>query len=56
MDYKPADNIWKVKPNLRFDQPLAVEDPRYVDTEKGRGDFSYNQIFLTVTDFGVRHM
>jgi len=48
MEYKPPDDIRMVRPNLKFDQPLSVDDPRYVDTEKGRGDFSYNQFFKNI--------
>jgi energy-coupling factor transporter ATP-binding protein EcfA2 len=48
-------NIWHVKPNLKYDQPLSVDDPRYVDTEKGRGDFSYNHFLrnLRVADGAI---
>jgi len=37
---QPARTLREANQQFRFDQPLAYDDPRYVDTAKARGDFS----------------
>lgn len=39
--YKPSKDIWEVSRQLNYDVPLEADDPRLVDTQKGRGDFSF---------------
>ncbi|MDX8399950.1 MAG: hypothetical protein R8K20_06850, partial [Gallionellaceae bacterium] len=42
--YQPPSDIWEVNQQLHFDEPLEVDDPRFVQTEAGRGDFSFSRI------------
>lgn len=44
----PPQDMWKVNANINFDIPLDDNDPRYVDTQKGRGEFSFNALFTTL--------
>ena len=39
---QPAKNMYVVNRVLDFNEPLAEGDPKYVKTEKGRGEFSFN--------------
>ena len=43
-DYIPPKSIWDVYNGLNFDEPLESDDPRRVDTEAGRGDFSFSNL------------
>jgi len=43
-EYRPPADIWQVNQQLHFDEPLEVDDPRFVHTEKGRGDFSFARL------------
>ncbi|MCX6581216.1 MAG: hypothetical protein NT166_13650 [Candidatus Aminicenantes bacterium] len=47
-NFVPPQDMWEVNANLNFDLPLAEDDPRYVDSEKGRGKFSYNEMYRTL--------
>jgi hypothetical protein len=38
MSYEPPKTIWKVDNILKFNEPLDEGDPRYVPTDKGRGE------------------
>lgn len=42
--YQPPATLRAAFQQLRFDEPLAYDDPRYVDTAKARGDFSRAKI------------
>ncbi len=42
--YKAPADIWQVHKQLDFNEPLASDDPRYVPTEEGRGDFSLDRL------------
>ena len=48
MSYQPPKNIWEVDRQIKFNTPLAEDDPRYVHTEKGRGDFSLGPLLKTL--------
>lgn len=48
MDYKPPEDIWQVDKYLSYNEPLPVDDPRHVDTEKGRGDFKFSGLLKTL--------
>lgn len=43
--YQPPQTLWEVSEKLKFDEPLNADDPRYVETEKARGDFQFNALF-----------
>jgi hypothetical protein len=43
--YTPPKKIAEAARQLDFSEPLEFNDPRYVDTEKGRGVVNYNQLF-----------
>lgn len=43
-EYTPPRNIWDVYNGLNFDEPLESDDPRRVETEAGRGDFSFSNL------------
>jgi len=43
--FVPATSIWQVNEHLQFDEPLAPNDPRWVDTAQGRGEFSFNRLY-----------
>ncbi|HLP44429.1 MAG TPA: hypothetical protein VK186_28265 [Candidatus Deferrimicrobium sp.] len=47
-DFVPPQDMWEVNAKLNFDLPLDENDPRYVDTEKGRGKFSFNEMYRTL--------
>lgn len=47
-NYVPPQDMWEVNANLNFDLPLAEDDPRYVDSEKGRGKFSFDEMYRTL--------
>ena len=51
MTYRPPDDIWDVSEQLQWDEPLPEEDPRYVKTERGRGDVGYKNRLLKT--FGI---
>lgn len=43
--YEPPRDIWKVNQSLRIDEPLDGDrDPRWVDTEAARGEYSLDRI------------
>ncbi|BBL74591.1 ATP-binding protein [Methylomagnum ishizawai] len=42
--YQPPRTLLAANRELRFDQPLAYDDPRYVDTAKARGNFNHTKI------------
>lgn len=44
-NFEPPRDMWEVNASLNFDLPLDEDDPRYVDTEKGRGEFSFNDLY-----------
>ncbi|MDM8546685.1 hypothetical protein QUF61_09355 [Candidatus Venteria ishoeyi] len=45
MTYDVPKTIWEVGESLRFDEPLAFDDPRFVKTDAARGEqFSYNAL------------
>ena len=46
--FQPPRDMWHVNANIDFDIPLDDNDPRYVDTEKGRGEFSFTGLFNTL--------
>ncbi|MFH1136328.1 MAG: ATP-binding protein [Pseudomonadota bacterium] len=43
MAYKTPDTIWEAAQKLSFNEPLDPDDPRFVSTEKARGDFSISR-------------
>jgi energy-coupling factor transporter ATP-binding protein EcfA2 len=45
MSYSPPTNLWDADLQLQFNQALEQQDPRYVHTESGRGDFSLDAFF-----------
>ncbi len=45
---KPANTLKAAYQQLRFDQALADDDSRYVDTAQARGDFSRGRILRTL--------
>jgi len=47
-NFVPPQDMWEVNANLNFDLPLAEDDPRYVDSEKGRGKFSFDEMYRTL--------
>lgn len=53
MNTNPPNNIWEADKNLQYNEPLDEKDPRYVHTEKGRGDFSYMKLLRSL---GVNHI
>ena len=46
--FKPPKDIWEVNQQLQFDQPLEPNDPRWVDTAKARGDFSFAPLYRSL--------
>ena len=44
-EYTPPDTLGGVYDNIQFDTPLEPNDPRYVDTIPGRGDFNFREIY-----------
>ncbi len=44
-EYQVPQDLWAVSAALSFDQPLEVNDPRYVSTEAARGDFSFAKLY-----------
>lgn len=48
--YTPPKDLWEVNAGLEFNEPLESDDPRYVDTEPGRGEFSFHSLY---TDLGI---
>jgi len=44
-EYKPPDNLWDVYDLLKFNEPLESDDPKRVNTESGRGKFSFTQLY-----------
>jgi energy-coupling factor transporter ATP-binding protein EcfA2 len=47
-EYSPPQDMWTVNANLDFNEPLADDDPRYVDTEKARGEFNFKSLLTTL--------
>ena len=43
--YQAPNTLWEVSERIEFDKPLDYDDERYVNTEKARGDFSFNQLY-----------
>ncbi len=41
--YKPPQDMWGI--DIDFEEPLNDDDPMYVDTEKGRGEFGFRDLF-----------
>ncbi len=44
-EYAPPNTLGGVYDNIQFDQALEPNDPRYVDTIPGRGNFSYSRLY-----------
>jgi len=42
--YVPPQTIWDAYGKLNFNEPLESDDPRFVDTEQGRGDFNFSAL------------
>ncbi len=49
MQYKPPADIWQVDKLLQYDTPLTEDDPKYVDTEEGRGDVHFGRIYKSLS-------
>lgn len=47
-DFVPPRDMWAVNADLDFNEPLCEDDPRYVDTEKGRGEFNFKRLLATL--------
>lgn len=46
--YEPPRDIWEVNRTLRINEPLDGDrDPRWVDTEAARGEYSPTAISIT---------
>jgi hypothetical protein len=45
MAYNVAKNLWELLDKLQFNEPLESDDPRYAETEEGRGDFTFNKLY-----------
>jgi energy-coupling factor transporter ATP-binding protein EcfA2 len=45
MSYQPPQTLWEVSDQLRYDEPLEADDPRFVETELARGA-TYNSNLL----------
>ena len=44
--YTPPDDLWKVNRTLQLDEPLeGPNDPRWVDTEEARGEYSLRSFY-----------
>lgn len=43
----PRD-IWEVNQRLQFDEPLAPDDKRWVDTASARGEFSFTPLYRSL--------
>lgn len=43
-EYQPPRSLREANQQLSLDQPLAYDDPRYVDTAKARGNFNHTKI------------
>ncbi len=50
MAHPPAQTIWELGSQLKFDEPLEAGDERFVDTRSARGDFSYD---LLLKPYGI---
>lgn len=48
--YTPPRDMWEVNASLEFNEPLESNDPRYVETEPGRGKFSFHGLY---SDLGI---
>ena len=48
MSYQPPKTVWEVSDNLRFDEPLEPDDPRFVDMSAARGDVSYSGLLKSL--------
>lgn len=49
MPYKPPTDIWEVDKLLQYDTPLSENDPKYVDTEEGRGDVHFGRVYKSLS-------
>jgi hypothetical protein len=47
-NYQPPRTLRAAYQQLRFDQPLEYDDPRYVDTAKARGNFNHAKIIRSL--------
>jgi len=45
MSYQPPQTIWEVSERIKFNEPLEPDDPRFVNTDQARGNFSYRALF-----------
>ena len=44
--YRPPDDLWKVNHSLQLNEPLdGSKDPRWVDTEEARGEYSLRPLY-----------
>ena len=47
--HEPPDSLWEVNRALQFDDPLDGDrDPRWVDTEAARGQYSHRPLYRTL--------
>lgn len=47
--HEPPDSLWEVNRALQFDDPLDGDrDPRWVDTETARGQYSHRPLYRTL--------
>ena len=44
-DYTIPQDLWAVSSVLNVDQPLEINDPRYVTTNAARGDFQFAKLY-----------
>ncbi len=44
----PPKDIWEVNQRLQFDEPLAPDDERWVDTAAARGEFSFTPLYRSL--------
>lgn len=48
-DYHPPNTLWEVNRQLHFDEPLDGDsDPRWVDTEAARGEYSHRPLYRSL--------
>ena len=46
--YKPPEDLWAMDAGLQFNEALDRNDPRYVPTDKARGDYSARSLLRTL--------
>ena len=52
--YTPPDDLWEVNRTLQLDEPLeGPTDPRWVDTETARGEYSLRSLYRALGVEGV---